>query len=362
MRSLIALIALGCVAAGSIQNYGWSASQEYRYTYSSQVLTGIPELNNQFSGVRLSAQVRIQPRRDSTCRIQLEHPRFVTYNDVLEIRGEHISSEGQEEEIPSHLKTWLEKPFTVFHKRGLVEKLETENGEPEFIVNLKKALTSQIQQDLSKAESVRGQNQVQSFRGEEVLPVFISHEASIMGKCETEYTITKLPEYLVREFEEKEGQEESSRVCNGKEYFQIIKSKNLDRCTERPVYHESVGVWSKNDGSESSSLPSQSSVTKTIICGSLDDHIVRKIVTENRIISSATGRFESNEKLDVSSISTLKLESVEEKREEISGPSSPKEYTSLVFEYPSGSTTSSRSLKQEMIQVRTLIILEDCLP
>ena len=350
MRSLIALIALGCVAAGSIQTYGWSPSQEYRYTYSSQVLTGIPELNNQYSGVRLTAQVRIQPRRDSTCRIQLEQPRFVTYNEVIEFRGEHISSEGRQEEIPSHLKTWLEKPFTVFHKRGLVEKLETENGEPEFIVNLKKALTSQLQQDLSKAESVRGQNQVQSVRSEEVLPVFTSHEASIMGKCETEYTISMLPEYLVREFEEREGEEESSKVCEGKEYYQIIKSKNLDRCTERPIYHESYGIWSKNDGSESSSLPSQSSLTKTIICGSLNDHVIRKVVTENRIISSAAGRFESNEKLEVSSVSTLKLETVEERKEEISGPSSPKEYASLVYEYPSGSTTSSRSLKQEQIQ------------
>merc|ERR1711911_133051 len=151
-----------------------------------------------------------------------------------------ISSEGRQVEIPSHIKTWLEKPFTVFHKRGLVEKLETENGEPEFIVNLKKALTSQLQQDLSKAESVSGQNQVQSIRSEEVLPVFTSHEASIMGKCETEYTISKLPEYLVREFEEREGEEESSKVCEGKEYYKIIKSKNLDRCTERPIYHETT--------------------------------------------------------------------------------------------------------------------------
>merc|ERR1740128_287236 len=171
-----------------------------------------------------------------------------------------------------------------------------------------------------------------------------------MGKCETEYTISKLPEYLVREFEEREGEEESSKVCEGKEYYQIIKSKNLDRCTERPIYHESYGIWSKNDGSESSSLPSQSSLIKTIICGSLNDHVIRKVVTENRIISSAAGRFESNEKLEVSSVSTLKLETVEERKEEISGPSSPKEYASLVYEYPSGSTTSSRSLKQEQIQ------------
>eukprot|EP00088_Acartia_fossae_P064950 TRINITY_DN79_c0_g1_i2.p1 TRINITY_DN79_c0_g1~~TRINITY_DN79_c0_g1_i2.p1 ORF type:complete len:1872 (+),score=653.85 TRINITY_DN79_c0_g1_i2:417-5618(+) len=217
---------------------------------------------------------------------------------------------------------------------------------------MKKALVSQFQQDLSKADSttIQGMNQVQSSKSGEPLPVFKVEETSVLGKCETVYTISRLPEYLIREFEEKEGKEESSRLCSGKEYYEILKTKNLDRCTERPVYHESYGTWSKTDGTESSSLPSQSSVTKTIICGSLENHIIRKVETENRILSSASGRYESEEKLDITSVSILDLESIESIRQEIPSPSSPKECPTLVYEYPSGSLYSSKTLKHEQIQ------------
>merc|ERR1711962_895151 len=218
-----------------------------------------------------------------------------------------------------------------FHKRGLVEKLETEAGEPEFIVNIKKALASRMQLDLSRAESsrVRGQNQIQSTRTTgEIPPTFTIDETSVTGKCETIYTITKLPEYLIRDFEEE--QTTGTSLCEGKKYFEILKTMDYNKCSERPVYHKSYGSRSVTDGSESSSVPSHSSVTRTIICGSIEDHIIRKVVTENKITSTPS-------EIDVSSVSTLVLESVEGIREELRGPSSPKEYPSLILEYPTGS-------------------------
>jgi hypothetical protein len=319
-------------------------------------------LNSQYSGVRLYAQVRIQPRQDSTCRVQLENPRFVSYNDVLEWNQDKLASSGQEETMPSNIQTWLKTPFTVFHKRGLVEKIQTENGEPEFIVNMKKALVSKLQYDLTNVESHNSQshNQVQRGNQGESLPVFKNEESSVLGKCETVYAINKLPSYLVQEFEDSENQQSqndnsgtqdsSSKACEGKEYYEIIKTKNLDMCVDRPVFHKSYGIRSKTDGAGASSLPSSSSHTRTIICGSLQDYVIRKVISENKIISSASGRFETKEKLSITSLSTLDLESVDSVKEEISEPSSPKRYTSLVFEYPSGSPSSSKSMRQEQKQ------------
>ena len=274
------------------------------------------------------------------------------------------TSSGREEQISSDIKNWLESPFTVYHKKGLVEKIQTENGEPEFIVNLKKGLVSQIQLDLSKAQyggrQAQDQNQIQRGSSSEPIPVFKTEETSILGRCETIYSISKLPAYLAREFEETESrvfQSQSqtrgvstSTLCEGKEYYEILKTKNLDRCVDRPVYHESYGVTSKSDGTGSSTLPSQSSVTRTIICGSVDNHIIRKSVTENSIISSASGRFESKEKIDIYSVAALELESVERIGQQIATPSSPKTYPSLGYEYPSGSPSSSKSLRQELAQ------------
>jgi len=348
MRSLSALLIIGFVAVSAIQPYSWTPSKEYRYKYSSQVLTGIPELNSQYSGLRLTSTVRIQPKHDSTCRIQLEQPRLVTYNDKLEWERNMKPTSGHEQSLPGQVKTWLETPFTVFHKRGLVEKIETENGEPEFIVNLKKGLISQIQMDLSQTSQGGYTNQIQRGDNQEVLPVFESHETTVLGKCETVYTISKLPQHMVMELEQTELIKDSH--CEGKEHFEILKTKNLDNCVNRPVYHKSFGSWPKSDGSKAFSFPAQTSVTRTIVCGSLEDHYIRKSVTKNQILVGSTEEFETKEQIDISSISTLELESVQNVQREISGPSSPKGYPSLVYEYPSGSQSSSRSLKQELLQ------------
>merc|ERR1712055_370376 len=321
MKSLYALLFISCVAASAIKPYSWSTSKEYRYKYSSQVLTGIPEINKQFSGVRLTSEVRIQPKHDSTCIIKIESPKIVSYNDEdMEITGDWTPKEthGKVEEVSETIKTWLESPMTVYHKAGRVERIETENGEPEFIVNIKKSLVSQLQHDISKSlTSDESTNKVRRGDEELYIPTFKTEETSILGKCETIYSVSRLPENLVQEFEEEERErrtrdyetkrvEEEEKLCEGKPYYEILKTKNLDNCVERPVYHKTFSI---SPVSEASNYPTyQSLMTRTIICGSLEDHIIRK--------------------------------------------SSPKRYSSLVFEYPSGSHKSSKSLKQQQQQQR----------
>merc|ERR1711887_83949 len=69
----------------------------------------------------------------------------------------------------------------------------------------------------------------------------------------------------------------------------------------------------------------------------MGDHVIRKSSSENRIYMSTAGELHSKEMIDVSSTSTLSLLSVETPESEISRPTSPKIYSSLIFEYPSGS-------------------------
>jgi len=110
MRSHYALLLISCVAASAIKPFSWSTSKEYRYKYSSQVLTGIPEINKQFSGVRLTSEVRIQPKHDSTCIIKIESPKIVSYNDEdMEITGDWTPKEthGKVEEVSETIKTGL---------------------------------------------------------------------------------------------------------------------------------------------------------------------------------------------------------------------------------------------------------------
>merc|ERR1712200_238348 len=204
MRSLSAILFVGCVAAAAIQPYSWTPSKEFRYKYSAQVSSGIPELNNQFSGVRFNSEVLIQPHEDSTCLIKIENVELTSYNeDGLEMTHDWTPKEkhGEREEIPSSIKSQIETPFVVF---------------------LKKALVSKLQNDISKSMERHSQqrNQVQRRTDESTLPTFKTKESSILGECETIYSISRLPEHLRIAFEEEEKHRSTSPVeneCEGKE-------------------------------------------------------------------------------------------------------------------------------------------------
>merc|ERR1711973_768457 len=351
MRSLSAILFVGCVAAAAIQPYSWTPSKEYRYKYSAQVLSGIPELNNQFSGVRFNSEVLIQPQEDSTCLIKIENVELTSYNEEgLEITHDWTPKEkhGEREEIPSSIKSQIETPFVVFHKKGKVEMIETELGESESIINIKKALVSKLQNDISKSMERYSQqrNQVQRRTDKSPLPTFKTKESSILGECETIYSISRLPEHLRIAFEEEEKHRSiapEKNECGGKEYYEILKSRDLNECSERPVYHRTYGMQYRTTGSGSASKPIQSSITRMILCGTLENHIIRKISTEYKVLVSSAGELKSKEMIEVSSTSTLTLLSVGTADRELSRPALPKRHSSLIYRYPQ----ESHSLRQQ---------------
>merc|ERR1711973_353024 len=335
MRSLSAILFVGCVAAAAIQPYSWTPSKEYRYKYSAQVLSGIPELNNQFSGVRFNSEVLIQPQEDSTCLIKIENVELTSYNEEgLEMTHDWTPKEkhGEREEIPSSIKSQIETPFVVFHKKGKVEMIETELGESESIINIKKALVSKLQNDIYKSMERYSQqrNQVQRRTDKSPLPTFKTKESSILGECETIYSISRLPEHLRIAFEEEEKHRSiapEKNECEGKEYYEILKSRDLNECSERPVYHRTYGMQYRTTGSGSASKPIQSSTTRMILCGTLENHIIRKISTEYKVLVSSAGELKSKEMIEVSSTSTLTLLSVGTADRELSRPALPERHS-----------------------------------
>merc|ERR1712228_449590 len=82
----------------------------------------------------------------------------------------------------------------------------------------------------------------------------------------------------------------------GKQHYEILKTKNLESCSIHPVYHESYGVLPKPEGTNSTFLPEQSSFTKTIICGTLEDYHIKNTTTANEIVSSTSGVFDKKKK------------------------------------------------------------------
>merc|ERR1719394_1327689 len=176
--------------------------------------------------------------------------------------------------------------MVVTHE-DLVQKIQVEATEPEFITNIKKAAVSQLlavsQSKLTHESDGRTQF-VESLQ---------RMEESILGECDTQYTVEKIPEYLAMEFEERE-QIPMRELCQGKDYYEVIKAKDLKNCRERPVFLHVYGASSVSDGSLGSSAPfaAESSVTRSIICGTPDSFHLRVASNQHKAILSPSGKFE----------------------------------------------------------------------
>merc|ERR1711962_211771 len=336
---------LGVAAASQITEL--NPAKKYTFHYTSSILSGIPELGRQHAGLKLTTIVKAQKLPDNTVRIKFQDSKFKIYNDEVNKDMRFPRAPMREEdqlEVPASIKQHLEMPFKVVTHENLVEKIQVEATEPEFITNIKKAAVSQllaVSQSRLTEESEGRRQLVTSMH---------MMEESIMGECDTHYTVERMPEYLAREFEERE-QIPMRELCQGKDYYEVIKTKDLKNCRERPVYIHVYGARAVSDGSLGSSVPlaSESSVSRNIICGTPDSFILRVASNQHKAVISPSGKFEHKEWMEVTSTSIVSLRSVEDKKEEIPDVKTPKPRGSLMFEHPKqddyfSATVSEKSL------------------
>jgi len=340
----VLLAFLGVAAASQITEL--DPAKEYTFHYTSSILSGIPELGRQHAGLKLNTIVKAQKFPDNTIRIKFQDSKFKNYNDEVEkdMRFPRAPMRDEDQqEVPASIKQHLEMPFKVVTHENLVQKIQCEDTEPEFITNIKKAAVSQL---LAVSQSRLTQ---ESEGRRQLVTSMQKMEESIMGECSTEYTVERMPEYLAREFEERE-QIPMRELCQGKHYYEVIKTKDLKNCRERPVYVHVYGARSVSDGSLGSSVPfaAESSVTRSIICGTPDSFILRVASNQHKAVISPSGKFEHKERMEVTSTSIVSLRSVEDKKEEIPDVKAPKPRGSLMFEHPKqdyfSATVSEKSL------------------
>uniref|UniRef100_A0A0K2UPJ9 Uncharacterized protein n=1 Tax=Lepeophtheirus salmonis TaxID=72036 RepID=A0A0K2UPJ9_LEPSM len=385
MKLVLSLLLFAGVALGySPSYYGWAPSKEYVYEFETQMLTGIPEIRSQYSGLKLSSKVRIQSFPDYSLRVQFVEPKFVTVNqEIPSIDGRLYVPSTHSEELPKAIYGPLVTPFEVHFKRGVIESLFVEKDEPVVVTNWKKALLSQIQTDLSGSR----EGHVQKLN-HEVFPLvakdsqemknvsfFHTMERTLHGDCETTYTLHPLPLYQAHELEEQwrnhkikvfetvpeyfqsirsqkeihEVMEESGRACTGKQYFQVTKTHNFDNCRERPVFSAWSGIKSNCDVTRSGCDDAFNSIVSTryIICGTPDLFVIRKATTENIISLSPTG-FNTPEKLTSFSTVTLELRTIlSTVSHQIPKPKTPKTVGNLFMEYPEHESFNSESISEQ---------------
>ena len=64
-------------------SHGWLPNKEYEFEYHGRLLTGLPALSSQYSGVGLHATVKVFAKAAHTLLLQVQAPKYVDVNDLL---------------------------------------------------------------------------------------------------------------------------------------------------------------------------------------------------------------------------------------------------------------------------------------
>ena len=245
--------------ANSTLRYGWAPGTESLFRFESQVLTGIPDIrNSQYAGLKLKANVRVQAFPDYTLRLKLEQPQFITLNgeisltEARRIIGTGGANSGAKEQLPQEFRRFLEEPVLVHLKRGLVESFFVSQDEPVAITNIKRSLLSQLQLDITGAQRYETEtNRLDLGQGAQLnaeVQYFKVIEESLHGKCHTMYNVYPMTPARVLELEQTWAEEEQKAqltpsvegkaACEGKKYFEIVKTRDLDHCHFAPAYQK----------------------------------------------------------------------------------------------------------------------------
>nr|ALO75636.1 vitellogenin 1 [Tigriopus kingsejongensis] len=361
MKVFFALALLVSVAlCNPTSHYAWEPEHEYMFRWSSSQITGLEDIRAQYGGMELSSLIRVQVFPNYTLRVKFVSPKFVVVNkDLPIVHGRPQIPEGHQE-LPEEYRRPLETPFEAHFKAGVFEAILVEENEPVAVTNIKKALLSQLQMDLSasRRNQINANEIPKSTMAAEVPTFFTTEESSILGDCETIYTVTPMAKYQAKEMESKWDEEEKElrelgvisgpesrgeEACRERKYFEVTKTKNFDNCRERPVFQQWTGIKTDCDVSKASckDMFTHMSSTRYVVCGTIESFYVREAITENTVVSIPIG-WSTHETLK--STARVNLFLIQVKSSDFTPlpkPNQPKKLNSLVYQYPKSNHLSS---------------------
>jgi len=363
MKYLALLLVAGLAAAtGSGMKFG--AGQEYVFEYSGRLMTGIPALANQYSGLGINATVSLISKTPTTFGLIVSSPKFVKINDVLSPVEDSVPStyEGtnwrrvklpEMVEVPAEFKKILASPVTVDldAETGEVVKMVISKNEPEWSVNFKKGIISLFQ---IKMESGVNPNMIERPNFES-LPYWKVMEETVSGRCLATYQVNQLPEYLVKENPTLVPNPES---CPEKKYFEIVRTQDFDNCEKQTSFSfYRPGHFMQRGSSESvnniGSMITRSSTTRRIACGSHTTGLtIQSIVNDGEYNFQLIGT--KTEHVVSGSLQTLRLKVVKQMKGELPQPSDPITLENMMFEYThkaygiTGNRLTSNSVSEQL--------------
>ena len=254
-----AALFLLCALGTSTSNFLVRTGEENVYNYQGKILTGIPELEQTFAGMAIECEVLLQGQGftaegpgNGVFKIALRNIKFNNFNEKLsgpEPLNWRTLVTPATSPVPEALKVFLESPVQGEMEAWKIKKVTLSADEPEWSVNFKKALVAAIKVQLPATMELPNQIPRSHPMTHRHLPAFWTvMEQGIDGVCENTYQVTEVPAYLVSEVEKALMKPE---MCEGKKIFQVMRTRDITKCTERSLFvatrgHENCSVGGCN--------------------------------------------------------------------------------------------------------------------
>lgn len=200
----------------------FAQDKTYVYEYSARLLTGIPELADQYAGFEMNADLVLQARSNQAVDLKLTNIKVGRTNDA--------SPSNYEEDLDM-VHRWnkeyqreLTKPIRFVHEDGKVKSFQAERNEPDWSLNIKKSILSLFNINLTPEKIIRAQqgNLVPKPLDASDLTYYGVYERGMGGICETVYEIDQIPD-------PKNPIQEHAFVLN------VTKTRNYDNCLTEPT-------------------------------------------------------------------------------------------------------------------------------
>merc|ERR1719419_1772264 len=249
MKSLLILALAGLACSQQSHHQYFSPGQEYVYSYTGRILTGIPQIDSTFAGMSMEGEVYVQATSQNTVKMMMKNVKFGTFNDHLSgstqqpTNWRNVKVESSTP-LTSQYKQYMESPVEFSVEQGQFSTMKVSSEEPHWSVNFKKALVAnlKVQQPQQSSQTEERRNPrfwyVQQQQDSQEHYYWTTMKEGIEGKCENTYHVSELPEYMVTEYERGMLRPE---MCQGKKYYQVVKTKDITKCQDRSIYLSSQG-------------------------------------------------------------------------------------------------------------------------
>ncbi|XP_044741123.1 vitellogenin-like isoform X2 [Chrysoperla carnea] len=328
MKSFFVCLLVGYVCAtGSLTSNAWKSNTEYQYKVHGRTLAALHDVADQYVGVLVRANLRINPRTNDLLNAQITNPEYAQIH--VNLPG------GWESEIPQeqlHYKPLPlnNKPFEIELVNGVVKQVLVEKNIPNWEANLIKSLVSQIQVDM-QGQNLMSSRYNQKPEMNENSGNYKTMEDTVTGKCETLYDVFPLPEHVLQ------NRPQIAPLPDLKgdgEIIGIVKTKNYSNCDQIVEAHFGLPeTFTENINGNLKNFLSKSSISLVVISGNLKRYTIQSSVTTNKIIVSPT-LYNSQNGMVVSRFN-ITLERVQSSTEEKPKLQSPVSVGNLVYSYNS---------------------------